>query len=186
MRITINLYNYIIESLEMKLSTIQEGLELHHQKKQEFVSSIKSFKDIDEGKIQEILDYFGHEGFNDREDALDYLRDEIEFYQSMSDPITLYRVVGVRNKKMINKNDLGQHYTPHKWNLDGDMLLSIGSENWDDQTKPYIIEVLAPHSEIDIIQTLIQNLSFPGEHEINLKNNGRGARVVRVSKMEGW
>jgi hypothetical protein len=63
------------------------------------------------------------------------------------------------------------------------MLLQIGSENWDDDTEPYIMEVSVPLSEIDIKQTIIQNLSFPNEHEINLKNKGKGAKLLKIYKM---
>lgn len=76
--------------------------------------------------------------------------------------------------------------TPHKWAIDGDMLLMIGSENWDDSVVPYIIELSVPLSEIDIVQTIIQNLSFPNEHEITLKNKGKGAKFVKAYKFEGF
>jgi hypothetical protein len=152
------------------------------ERKQEFINSIKSFNDFDEQKIKEAIDYFGYEGYNDKEDAFDDLNEKIDFYKKMPNPATLYRVVGVKNRKLIKTNDLGEHFTPYKWNIDGDMLLSIGYENWDENTKPYIMETSVPHSEIDIIQTIIQNLSFPNEHEITLKNNGRGAKLVKISK----
>jgi len=155
-------------------------------KKENFIESIKSFNDIDDDKIKEFIDYFGYEGFNDEEDAYDDLKEKVEFYQQMPNPVTLYRVIGVKNKKMIKTDDLGEHYTPYKWNINTDMLLSIGYENWDDETKPYIMEVSVPHHEINIIQTIIQNLSFPNEHEINLKNNGKGVKFIKAYKLKDY
>lgn len=66
------------------------------------------------------------------------------------------------------------------------MLMSIGYENWDDKTKPYAMEVSVPHSEIDIIQAIVQNLPFPNEYEINLKNNGMGAKFIKAYKLKGF
>ena len=154
------------------------------QRKQDFINSIKSFNDINDDKIREYLDYFGYEGYNNYDEAFDDLKEKIEFYKKMPNPVLLYRAIGVKNKKMIKTDNLGEHYTPYEWNIDGDMLMSIGYENWDDETKPYVMEVSVPHSEIDIIQTIIQNLSFPNEHEINLKNNGKGAKFVKAYKLK--
>ena len=104
----------------------------------------------------------------------------------MPNPVVLYRAIGVKGKKMIKIDELGEHYTPYKWNINGNTLLSIGYENWDEETKPYVMEVSVPLSEIDIIQTVIQNLSFPNEHEINLKNKGKGAKFVKAYKLKGF
>lgn len=156
------------------------------QTKTNFINSIKTFDDLDDNKIHECLDYFGYEGFNYEEDGFDYLKDKIEDYKQMPDPVILYRVIGVKNKKMIKNNSLGEHYTPYKWNINGDTLLSIGYENWDADVKPYVMEVSVPHSEIDIIRTIINNLSFPNEHEITLKNNGKGAKFIKAYKLKGF
>lgn len=161
-------------------------LKPYQQRREDFINSIKTFADFDDNKIRECIYYMGSEGFNDEEDAFEFLKERIKFYKQMPDPVILYRVIGVKNKKMIRTKELGQHYTPHKWNINGDTLLLIGYENWDDETKPYVIEVLAPHSEIDIIQTIIQNLAFPSELEINLKNNGKGAKFIKAYKLKGF
>ena len=158
----------------------------YHQKKQDFVNSISSFKDIDDNKIREIFDFFGTEGYNDEEDAFEDFKDKINEWRNFPDPVKLYRIVGVKDKKLIKKDELGEYWTPYKWNLDGDMLMSIGYELWDDETKPFVIEALVPLYEINIIQTIIQNLSFPNEHEINLKNKGKNIKFVKSYKLKGF
>jgi len=163
-----------------------KNMKPYHERKKALIDSLKSFKYIDDNKIKEIFDFFGTEGYNDEEEAFDDFKEKIEFYKSMPDPVKLYRVIGVKNKKMIKTNDLGEHWTPFDWNLDGDMLMSIGYENWDDDAIPFVIEVMAPHSEIDVIQTIIQNLAFPNEHEINLKNKGKGTSFVKSYKLKGF
>jgi hypothetical protein len=163
-----------------------KGMKPYHQRKEEFINSIKSFKDIDDDKIREIFDFFGAEGYNDEEDAFEDFKDKIEEWRNFQNPVKLYRIVGVKDKKLIRKDELGEHWTPYKWNLDGDMLMSIGYELWDDETKPFVVEALVSLSEIDIIQTIIQNLSFPNEHEINLKNKGKNIKFVKSYKLEGF
>jgi hypothetical protein len=163
-----------------------KGMKPYHQRKEEFINSIKSFKDIDDDKIREIFDFFGTEGYNDEEDAFEDFKDKIEEWRNFQNPVKLYRIVGVKDKKLIRKDELGEHWTPYKWNLDGDMLMSIGYELWDDETKPFVVEALVSLSEIDIIQTIIQNLSFPNEHEINLKNKGKNIKFVKSYKLEGF
>jgi hypothetical protein len=163
-----------------------KGMLPYYKRKQEFIDSIKTFNDIDDDKIREILDYFGAEGYNDDEGAFDDFKGKVNEWKQFSNPQLLYRVIGVKNKKLIDVNNLGEHWTQYKWNLDGDMLMSIGYEEWDDTTKPYVIEALVPLSEIDVMQTIIQNLSFPNEHEVNLKNNGKNVKVVKSYKLKGF
>jgi len=158
----------------------------YQQMKQNFINSIKSFKDIDDDKILEIFEFLGTQGYSDEDDAFDDFKEKIEFYKSMSDPFKLFRIIGVKNKKMIKTDNLGEHWTPHEWSLDGDMLMSIGYENWDDDVKPFVIEVMAPISEIDVLQTIVQNLNFPNEHEINLKNKGKGVKFIKSYKLRGF
>lgn len=162
------------------------GISAYQSRKKDFINSLKSFDVINDEKIRECISYFGHEGFNNEEDAFEDLKEKIEFYQKMPNPVVLYRVIGVKNKKMIKTNDLGEHYTPYKWNINSDTLMSIGYENWDEGIKPYIMEVSVPHSEIDVVQTIIQNLSFPNEHEINLKHGGKNAKFIKAYKLKGF
>lgn len=161
-----------------------KGMKPYHQRKDEFIDSIKSFNDIDDNKIREIFDFFGTEGYNDEEDAFEDFKDKINEWRNFPNPVKLYRVIGVKDKKLIKKDELGEHWTPYEWNLDGDMLMSIGYELWDDEAEPFVIEALVPLSEIDIIQTIIQNLSFPNEHEINLKNKGKNIKFVKSYKLD--
>ena len=55
-----------------------KGMKPYHQRKDEFINSIKSFNDIGDDKIREIFDFFGTEGYNDEEDAFDDFKDKVE------------------------------------------------------------------------------------------------------------
>ena len=74
---------------------------IYHQRKQDFINSIKSFKDIDDDKIREIFDFFGTEGYNDEEDAFEDFKDKIDEWRNFQDTVKLYRIVGVKDKKQI-------------------------------------------------------------------------------------
>ena len=71
----------------------------------------------------------------------------------------------------------------YDWNLDGDLINSIDDDTWED--KPlFVIEAKVPLSEIDIKQTIIQNLSFPNEHEINVKDKGKNVEIIKIYELE--
>ncbi len=149
-------------------------------RRKQLIDSLKSFKDITPEKIVEIIDFFDNGYFADKEEAIEDLEEKINFYKTLKDPTILYRVIAVKNKKLINTKDLGQHFTPYKWAIDDDMLGSIGTDNWESDWKIYVMEVSVPLSEIDVWKTIIQNITFPNEHEINLKNDGKGAKFIKA------
>lgn len=156
----------------------------YKERMKEFTDSLVSFDVIDDEKIKKIIYFFAYEGFNSEEEAYDELRDKVEEWKKMPNPVKLYRVVGLTSEGDIDLDRLGEHWTQYDWLLDGDMLMSIGSENWEDDMEPYVVEAMVPLSEIDIPQTIIQNLSFPNEHEINLKNHGRGAKFLKMYPLD--
>ena len=176
----------IKEELENDTYTSFKGVKPYKERMLDFKNSIKTFHDLDDDKILKCIDFFGWEGFEDKEEAFKELKERVEFYKKLPNPSIMYRVVGVKDEKLIDIENIGEHVTPYKWAIDGDMLLMIGSENWDDDVVPYVMELSVPLSEIDIIQTIIQNLSFPNEHEINLKNKGNNTKFVKAYKLKGF
>jgi hypothetical protein len=171
------------EALEDNWASYKGRMKSYADRKKEFYDSINSFKDITDDKIPLIIEFFGHEGYTYEEDAIDDITDKINEYKKFPDPVVLYRVIAVKDKKMINTGDLGEHFTQYEWAIDGDMMMSIGSDNWEDDWEPYVVKVLSPLSEIDVWQTIVQNLAFPNEHEINIKNNGKGVKIIKTTKL---
>lgn len=150
------------------------------QKRVVLTNTIKTFNDITEEVIPDIIEVFGFEGFDSKESALEFLHHQIEFYQEMPDPVTLYRVVAVKDKNEIKTSELGDHYiSDYNHISQGNLIDSIATEEWNDK-KVYVLQVSVPVSQIDVFQTLIQNLSFPNEQEITLKNKGKGAKLIDV------
>lgn len=162
---------------------IKESLKFRLSESSDPFEDISSFGDIDEEKIQEIVDKVGYAGYNSKEDATEVLIEKMKSWKEFSDPVRLYRILGVKNEKFIKKQELGEHWTPYKWHLN-DNLLTIVSDIWDEDVEAYVIEALVPHSEIDIPQTIIQNLNFPNEEEINVKNKGRNLKIDKIYKLD--
>ena len=119
-----------------------------------------------------ILDYCGFEGYGDKNDALDDLKIKITEWRTFTDPVTLYRIVGVRNEQEIITDKPGLHWTPYHNQLN-DVANSIGMDMWENDLEPYLIKARVHLRDIDVAQTIIQNLSFPNECEITLKEGVR-------------
>jgi hypothetical protein len=142
-------------------------------------NNLTSFEQIDDEMITDIienLDYSEFYNFDD-EEVFDDLSEKVEEWKKLPDPVTLYRAVVVRSDNEPDTRTPGEHWTQYKWNLDGDMLLSIGADETEDE-QIYVLVASVPHSEINIQQTIIQNLMYPTEHEINVKDKGRNVRIM--------
>jgi hypothetical protein len=141
-------------------------------------NNLTSFEQIDDEMITDIienLDYSEYYDFDD-EEVFDDMTEKVEEWKKLPDPVTLYRAVVVSGDNEPDTRTPGEHWTQYKWNLDGDMLLSIGAdENEDEQI--YVLVASVPHSEINIQQTIVQNLMYPTEHEINVKDKGRNVHI---------
>ena len=105
---------------------------------------------------------------------------QIPEYRSLGDVVRLYRVVGVTSMDEIKVNEPGEHYVLDEFQIHEE---SIGMYDWEDGLRAYIMEVDCPIGEIDVIRTLVQNMSFPNEWEISVKNKGNGVKVVNIREM---
>ena len=162
---------------------LREALTNRESKFKELEVSIHSFKDITDEMIPIIVSDIEMEGYNNKEDAIEDLLFKIHLYQKLPDPVTLYRVVGVKNEKMIKTDDMGEHFILDESEINEYFLEYIEFDT-DDNSVPYIIEVKVPVFEIDIWRTIGTNLLYPRENEISLKNNGRGAKFVKAVKYD--
>lgn len=148
---------------------------------------IEKYEDIFKYKSEQYVDEFGFEGFNTRDDAiehLDYLFKTKYPYGYLNVPkeMKLYRVLFVESEKDINKNDLGFHFIPNKKLIDGDFIFSIGGENFDwEETPPHLVEVLVDRDEINWSYSIANNLKYPYEWEITMKNKSPKITIIKIS-----
>ena len=118
-------------------------------------------------------------GYNE-EDVNEVLDEIIDSIKNLPDPIKLYRIIKVDNEKNINKEELGNHYS-----LDRDELLNSHTyaDGYGDDS--YLITVSSPKNLIDFQNTLHNNILYPNENEVTLKNKGRGTTLLSIKKIRG-
>ena len=126
---------------------------------------------------KEMLSHFKEMGIH-KDDAEDMLDEIINYVNNLPNPIRLYRILVVDNKNDINVNQLGSHYSTNKKDL-----ISSHSYLTGYGEKYFIVTVKAPKELIDINQTIINNILYPNENEVTLKNKGEGVEIVSIRKL---
>ena len=116
-----------------------------------------------------IMDY-------NQEDAENELNNLISWFKSLPNTLELYRIIYVDSEKDINVKQLGSHYSVNK-----DELLSSHTYSSGYGDLKYLITVSASKSLVDVQDTLSNNILYPNELEVTLKNKGKGAKVISLT-----
>lgn len=130
------------------------------------------FNKINKKSLLKDLDYMGY----DQESAIEELNDLIKYYNNLPDTIKLYRILQVNNEKDINTNQLGYHYSPNKNDL-------LKSHLYSKNSNYYLVTVNAPKELIDINNSISNNILYPNEQEITLKNKGKGVEIISIENV---
>lgn len=117
-------------------------------------------------------------GFDD-DSAKEELDSLIYSLKVLPDPVTLYRIVIVDNKSDIDLNRPGSHYSHSKRDLLNSHTFLTGSGE-----KYYLITVSAPKELIDVNETINNEILYPNETEITLKNKGKGVKIISVNRIK--
>jgi hypothetical protein len=133
----------------------------------------KLFNKINKKQLLKDLDYMGY----DQESAIDELNDLIKYYNNLPDIIKLYRILQIDNEKDINTNQLGYHYSPNKKDL-------LKSHLYSPNSNYYLVTVNSPKELIDINNSISNNILYPNEQEITLKNKGRGVEIISIENIK--
>ena len=112
--------------------------------------------------------------------AIEDLQSLLEWLNGLPNIITLYRLLYIDEDKEINKEELGDHYSTDKKELlyNHHNKGSIYGGHWGD---PVLLTVKIKKDQIDIFNTLHNNILYPHEQEITLKNKGKGSELMDVS-----
>lgn len=178
-------YNELMDLYQDKKYEAGLTKETGNKKFTELLKSLVSFKQVNDDMIKKLInDLNQDELFYDEDEMFDRIKDVVEEYKKFPDPVILYRIVNAKSQEDINLDEVGEHWIADEHQIfDGDFLLSIGWENWPQEDKIFLIAAKVPHSNIDVLQTLVQNISFPNEREINLKNKGRGIKIISITEV---
>jgi hypothetical protein len=120
----------------------------------------------------EMMDFSG-------EDIDSELKNLIDYIESLPEKITLYRILKADSKEDIDLEELGSHYSPNKKDLlsSHSYVTGIGDDT-------FLVTVIADKSQIDFFQTIHNNILYPNEQEVTLKNKGKGVKIKSVKKIK--
>lgn len=124
-----------------------------------------------------MMDKLKEMGFDDYDAEIE-LDNLIDSLNNLPEYIKLYRIVIANSKSDIDLDKPGSHYSISKSDL-----LSSHSYLTGYGEKYYLITVKAPKNLIDFQETLENNILYPNEQEITLKNKGKGVDVISVTKL---
>lgn len=120
----------------------------------------------------------------DNEYNLDYLIEDINRLKDYKN-INLYRIIWIKNKEDIDVKNLGLHYVS---NLDsyGDWIEDLypfhfREDDPDIEDDLWLITISVPTQDLDYKATLVKNIKFPYEYEIQLKTDNN-IKVISISK----
>lgn len=113
-----------------------------------------------------------------KDDAETQLEELIQFVKNLPDPVKLYRIIVADSKDDINTNELGSHYSISRKDL-----ISSHSYLTGQGEKYFLVTVNSPKKLIDVKETITNNILYPNEQEITLKNKGKGVEVVSIRKV---
>ena len=112
--------------------------------------------------------------------AIEDLQSLLEWLNGLPDTITLYRLLYIDEDKEINKEELGDHYSTDKKELLYNHH-NKGSIYSDYGENAILITVKINKDHIDTINTLHNNILYPHEQEITLKDKGKGSQLIDVT-----
>lgn len=112
------------------------------------------------------------------EDAKSELEDIVNYVKDLPEELKLYRILSVDSKDDINQEELGSHYSTDRKNLlsSHDYVTGSGEEY-------YLVTVKVKKSMVDVMETLENNILYPNEKEITLKNKGKGVEIISTKKI---
>ena len=137
----------------------------------------ENFVSFDEKETSRLIDFLMEMGF-DEEEAGYQLNDLINFYDNLPSKFTLYRFVFADSEDEIDTQYPGSHYSMNKENLVDSHYQSLRDSSYGDE--PFLIKVRAQKQMIDFYESIKNNILYPNEEEITLKNKGFGVDVIEI------
>jgi hypothetical protein len=115
----------------------------------------------------------------DHEDAQFELRSLVSYVENLPNPVKLYRIVVIDDKNNINTTYPGSHYSTSQKDLVHSHSYLTG---YGDQY--FIMTVMANKELIDVNSTIHNNILYPNENELTLKNRGKGVEILSIKKLK--
>jgi len=156
-----------------KQNTITESL-----RKKKVISEVKDPLNLSKKQLKSLIDQGKkHMGYSEEEskEEIEYI---IKSIKNLPEEIKLFRIIKADDRKDIDTDKPGDHYAKNKKDL-------LDSHSFADGIgdNSFMITVLAPKELVDIDQTIYNNLLYPNENEVTLKNKGEGVKIVSIRKI---
>lgn len=140
---------------------------------------------INKKKVKEFIKYALQTGFDDEESANEQLKSLIRLFNKLPDPVRLYRLIFLESKDKFNRDEPGSHYVLSKERLIRDHYDSMLYDySKFENSKPFILTIEANKNKIDFDETIKNNLAYPHEEEVTLKDRGRGANTISIERLK--
>lgn len=112
-------------------------------------------------------------------DAKNELKYHINRLKTLPETVKGYRILVVNDQKDINLGEIGSHFGENKRDLlmNHSYLTGFGE-------KYYIITVEIPKNEINFSETIENNILYPHEREITVKNKGKNVKILKIEEID--
>jgi len=111
-------------------------------------------------------------------EAENELKYHLNRVKNLPKTLTGYRILVVNDKKDINLDEIGSHFSENKVELLSNHSFCTGCGE-----KYYLITAKIPKNEVDLQETLQNNIFYPNEHEITVKNKGKNVKIVKIQEI---
>jgi hypothetical protein len=138
----------------------------------------ETFIKLTEDNTDNLLGYLYEMGF-ENDDAMYELNNITEFYDNLPETLTLYRVVFSDSEEEVDTQYPGNHYSMNKKNLIDNHYGSLRDSSYG--SKPFVIKVKVQKQLIDFYESIKNNILYPNEEEVTLKNKGFGAEITEIT-----
>ena len=138
----------------------------------------ESYVRLTEDNTDNLLGYLYEMGF-ENDDAMYELNNITDFYDNLPETLTLYRIVFADSEDEIDTQYPGNHYSMNKKNLMDSHYGSLRDSSYGEN--PYMIKVKVQKQLIDFYESIKNNILYPNEQEVTLKNKGFGADIIEIT-----
>ena len=138
---------------------------------------------LNKKEIEYLISLYEDSGIFDRDYALEELQSLVSYLNGLNNSLKLYRIICADSEEDIDNINIGSHYTLNRRNLLKNHYDrgSIQSHCYGDRV--FLLTVESSKSNIDVMETLSNNILFPIEEEITLKNKGKGSVILSIEEL---
>jgi hypothetical protein len=110
------------------------------------------------------------------------VENEVEYYlkwvKNLPKTQKGYRILVVNDKKDINLDEIGSHFSSNRTELLSNHSFCTGCGE-----KYYLITAEITKNEVDIDETIKNNILYPNEMEITVKNKGKNVKILKIQEI---